>query len=293
MEKSKLQNTKSYILFILPALFAFVNVVVIPFIIGLIYSFTDWDGFEFAGSKSVGFANYIAAFENPDFLRSFGFTFVYAILSVLFINLIGFGLALIVNEKLMARNFWRSVYVIPNLIGGLILGFIWKFIFGSLFIQLGELFNSPDFFFNWLSTPKTAAIALLIVGVWQQSGYTMLIYLGGLQAVPHELYESAEIDGAGWWQRLKNVTLPLMVPSITVNLFTTMSTALKTYDINVSLTNGGPGGSTEMIAMHIYNEAYKYLNFSEAQAKSVLFFIVIAIITIAQVSYTRKKEVQL
>ncbi len=293
MNKQKIKNTISFTLFVLPALFAFVNVVVVPFIMGLVYSVTDWGGFQFAGSNFVGLDNYIEAIKDPSFIDAFVYTFVYAIIVVLFVNVIGFFLAVIVNEKLFARNLWRSVYVIPNLIGGLILGFIWSFIFNRLFTQLGVASGLENIFFNWLSRPASASLSLIIVSVWQQSGYTMLIYLGGLQAIPGELYESASIDGAGWWQRLFRITIPLMIPSITVNLFVTMATAMKQYDINVALTNGGPFGSTEMMAMHIYNEAYSYLNHAEAQAKAVLFFIVIAVITLFQVYFTRKREVQL
>ena len=293
MNKQKRKNTWSFFWFVFPALFAFLNVVVVPFIMGLVYSLTDWDGFQFAGSQFIGLGNYVSAFQDSDFHRAFGYTFIYALLMVLFVNVIGFFLAIIVNEKLWARNIWRSIYVIPNLIGGLILGFVWQFIFNRLFTQLGVATGLENIFYNWLSRPASASLALLIVGIWQQAGYTMLIYLGGLQSIPGELYESASIDGAGWWSRLKNITLPLMIPSITVNLFITMATAMKTYDTNVSLTNGNPGGRTEMMAMHIYNEAYKYTNHAEAQAKAVLFFFVIAAITLVQVYYTRKREVQL
>ena len=282
-----------YLLFVLPALFAFVNVVLIPFIMGLIYSFTDWDGFKFQGSTFIGLTNYIEALGDRRYRQAFVFSFKYAFLMLALVNVIGFGFALLVTSKVRGRNVLRSVYLLPNLIGGLILGFIWKFVFSRLFVQIGTVTGLESVFYNWLEEPTSAFAALILVGVWQQAGYVMIIYIAGIQAIPSDVMEAASIDGAGARQRLFRITIPLMIPSFTINLFVTMANAMKQYDTNVSLTNGGPGRSTEMVAMNIYNSAFRYNDTAEAQAKAILFFIIIMVITLTQVVLTRRKEVQL
>lgn len=282
-----------YFLFILPALFAFINVVLIPFMMGIVYSFTDWDGFSFQGSQFVGLTNYIEAFNDRRFKQAFVFSFKYAFLMLALVNIIGFMFALLVTSKVGGKNVLRSVYLLPNLIGGLILGFIWKFVFSRLFVQIGAVSGLQSVFFNWLDEPTSAFLALILVGVWQQAGYVMIIYIAGIQAIPGDVIEASSIDGAGAIQRLFRITIPLMIPSFTINLFVTMANAMKQYDTNVSLTGGGPGRSTEMVAMNIYNSAFRYNDSAEAQAKAILFFIVIMVITLTQVVLTRKKEVQL
>ena len=292
-QRRQRRDTLMFWLFILPALLIFLNVVVIPFIIGIIYSFTDWDGFNFAGSQFIGLTNYKEIFAESRFHRAFGVTFLYALFMIVFVNLIGFALALLVTSKIRSKNILRSIYFLPNMIGGLILGFVWQFIFRRLWVQVGELMNLEHIFFNWLTQRDTAFLSLVIVGVWQQAGYVMIIYIAGIQSIPTDVIEAASIDGASALQRLRHITLPLMIPTITINLFVTMSTAMKQYDLNLSLTNGGPGGSTEMIAMNIYQTAYKYLNYSEAQAKAVIFFLVIMVITVLQMGLSRRKETRL
>ncbi len=289
----KFRKNVAYFLFILPALFAFINVVAVPFIMGVTYSFTNWDGFQFAGSQFIGATNYTEAFSDSRFLNSFVFSFKYAFLMVLLVNLIGFALAILVTSKVRGRNTLRSIYLLPNLIGGLILGFIWRFIFSRLFVQIGMETGMESLFFNWLNESNSALAALVFVGVWQQAGYVMVIYIAGIQAIPEDVMEAASIDGASAWRKLTRITIPLMIPSFTINLFVTMSNAMKQFDTNISLTNGGPARSTEMVAMHIYNAAFRYRDPAEAQAKAILFFLVIMVITLGQVWTTRRKEVQL
>jgi raffinose/stachyose/melibiose transport system permease protein len=283
----------SFFLFILPALFFFLNVVIIPFISGIFYSFTNWQGFGLTGTKLVGFQNYIDAIRDVKFTTAFGFSFLYALVMLVLVNLIGFGLALLVTSKIRTRNILRSIYFMPNLIGGLILGFIWQFIFSKLLTQIGDVTGLESIFFNWLTTPQTAFWSLVIVGVWQQAGYVMIIYIAGLQSIPHDVMEASQIDGASRVKQLFRITIPLMIPSFTINMFVTLSNALKQYDTNLSLTNGGPYGSTEMVAMNILQTAYKYNHFAQAQAKAILFFLVIMIVTLFQVNLTKKKEVVL
>lgn len=290
---NKKKDRLTYLLFIIPALVVFINVVIIPFIIGVVYSLTNWDGFQFAGSEFVGLKNYIDVFNDSNFFKALFFSFRYSFAMIILVNVLGFGLALLVTSKIKAKNALRSVFLTPNLIGGLILGFIWQFIFTRFIPEIGKVTGLTNLFFDWLKDGEMAAIALIIVGVWQQAGYVMIIYIAGLQAIPEELMEAAEIDGASARQRLFKITIPLMIPSFTVNLFLTLSSAMKQYDTNVSLTNGGPAGKTEMVAMNIFNTAFKYRNSAEAQAKAIIFFIIIIVISLIQLSITRKREVQL
>jgi raffinose/stachyose/melibiose transport system permease protein len=210
---------------------------------------------------------------------------------LILVNLIGFSLALLVSSKIKTRNVLRSIYFMPNMIGGLILGFIWQFIFSKLFVQVGEVLSAEGAFFNWIVDERMAFWSLVIVGVWQQAGYAMIIYIAGLQSISDDVKEASQIDGASWSRQLRHILLPLMVPSFTINMFLTLSKALKEYDINLALTNGGPYGTTEMVAMNVFQTAYRYNDFAEAQAKAVLFFLVIMVITLLQVNLTSRKEV--
>ena len=282
-----------YWLFLLPALFFFVNVVVVPFFMGIVYSFSNWSGFSFAGSKFVGFQNYADAFQDPQFLSSFLLTFQYAVIMVVCVNVIGFFLALLVTQNLKSNTALRGVFFLPNLIGGLILGFIWQFIFSKLFVQLGEKLHMTGVLFNWLTQPSTAFWSLVIVSTWQMAGYVMIIYIAGLQSIPSDLLEAAEIDGAGPMKRLAHITLPLMMPSFTISLFITLPNAFKQYDTNLSLTNGGPYNTTQLIAMNIYQTAFNRNQYVLAQAKAMVFFLVIMVITLVQVRLTSKREVEM
>ena len=282
-----------YWLFLLPALFFFINVVIIPFLIGIVYSFSNWGGFEFAGSKFVGFRNYVNAFHDSQFLSSFLLTFQYAVIMVLSVNIIGFFLALLVTRNIKSNTALRGIFFMPNLIGGLILGFIWQFIFSKLFVQIGENLHLSNIFFNWLTKPSTSFWSLIIVSTWQMAGYMMIIYIAGLQSIPSDLIEAAEIDGAGPMKRLTHITLPLMMPSFTISLFVTLSNAFKQYDTNLSLTNGGPYNTTQLVAMNIYLTAFKRNQYVLAQAKAMIFFLVIMVITLLQVYLTSKREVEM
>lgn len=280
-------------LFVIPALFAFVNVVVIPFVMGITYSFTNWKGFAFKGSAFIGLTNYISVFKDKNFLLAFWTTAKYTLAMIIFVNILGLALALLVTSKLKSRNLLRAVYFLPNLIGGLILGFIWQFIFTKFFEQLGQVIHSSKIFFNWLNNPTAAFWALVIVGTWQMAGYVMVIYIASIENIPPEVMEAAEIDGANWWIKFKTITLPLIVPAFTVSLFVTLSGSFKQYDTNLSLTNGGPYGTTELITMNILHTAFGYNKYAQAQSKAIIFFLVIMVITVLQVYTTKKREVEM
>ena len=287
------KNRLIFWLFLLPALFFFINVVILPFIMGIVYSFTDWGGFSLQGAKFTGIKNYIRAFGDEAFTQSLLFTFKYAAARVAAVILIGFSLALLVTRPFRSRNVLRTVFFMPHLIGGLILGFIWQFIFSKLWVQLGELLHASTLFFNWLNDPQTAFWSLVIVGTWQMAGYVMVIYIAGIQSIPNELLEAAQIDGASLLQRLLHIMLPLTMPSFTICLFLTLSNSLKLLDTNLSLTNGGPYGTTQTVALNIYQTAYARQEFVLAQAKAVVFFVVVVIITLFQVHLTSRKEVEM
>ncbi|GAB5053779.1 sugar ABC transporter permease [Pediococcus parvulus] len=280
----------SFWLFLTPTLVALALVVFIPMLEGLFYSFTDWDGLSF--TKMVGFQNYITLLHDKAFVNAFWFTVAFVIVTVIALNVIGLGLALLVTQKFKGSSFLRTVFFMPNMIGGLILGFIWQFIFTQGFSALGSALHA-GWLENWLTTENTGFWGLVIVTVWQMSGYIMIIYIAYLQNIPQEIIEAAEIDGASAWQRFTKITFPMIAPAFTVCMFLTLSNGFKIYDQNLSLTGGGPYNSTQMLAMDIVNTAYNSSNFSLAEAKAIVFFIIVAAISLIQVFYNRKREVDL
>ena len=278
--------------FVGPAVFAFFIVQVIPLIFGIYYSFTNWNGIDSeAGLKMVGFKNYITAFNDKTFGQSFIFTAKFTILSVIVLNILGFGLALLVTRESKFNNLLRTVFFMPNLIGGLILGFIWQFIFVEGFSALGSKLGQ-NWMKGWLSDGKTGFYGLVILMAWQMAGYLMVIYVAALQNVPEDLVEAAKIDGANFWQRIKNIIIPMVRPAFTVSIFLTLSNSFKLFDQNLSLTAGGPGNSTQMLAMNIYNTAFQFDLMGVAQAKAVIFLIAVSLIAVTQVYFSKKGEVE-
>ncbi|AKG72954.1 carbohydrate ABC transporter permease [Salinicoccus halodurans] len=281
-----------YWVFLAPVLAALLIVVVVPFIWGIYYSLTEWSGDMAQTPVFKGFDNYANLLSDPTFLNALWFTFKYAIVTVIIINVVGFSLALIVTSYIKSKNMLRTIFFMPNLIGGLILGFIWQFIFTDIFNFIGNAMG-VEMLQGWLATPATGFWGMVILHVWQMAGYIMIIYIAYLQSIPDELLEAADMDGASYMQKLKNVILPLVAPAFTVSMFLTLSGAFKIYDQNLSLTGGGPGGSTKMIAMDIVDTAFAMNTMGMAQAKAVVFFIIVAILSLTQVYYNKKKEVEL
>lgn len=287
-------KTKSlaFWLFLLPVLVALFMVIIIPFIYGIYYSFTNWNGDVSQTPGFVGFQNYVDLLKDDTFINALMFTFKYSIAAIFVINFIGLSLALIVTSKIKSKNLLRTVFFMPNLIGGLILGFIWQFIFTKVFAMIGEAIGSTALQ-GWLSDTHTGFWGMVILSTWQMAGYIMIIYIAYLENVPDDLLEAAEIDGANAWQRFKNITFPMVAPAFTVCMFLTLSGAFKIYDQNLSLTNGGPGNSTKMLAMDIVDTAFKMNHMGEAQAKAVVFFIIVTVISLTQVYYNKKREVEM
>lgn len=288
-----MKNSKLWFsLFVGPILLAFIMVVIIPTFLGIYFSFTSWDGID-NNASWVGLTNYIQVFNKESgFLPAFMFTAKFAIVSVITINLFGFSLALLVTKGMKISNLLRSIFFMPNMVGGLILGFIWQFIFTKAFSFVGTKLGI-EFLKGWLASTSTGFWGLVILMSWQMSGYMMIIYIAALQGIPESLNEAAKIDGANGFQRLKNITLPLVAPAFTVGLFLTLSNAFKLFDQNLSLTNGGPYKSTEMLALNIYSSAFTYNKFGLAQAKAVIFLVTIALISLTQLYFSKKREVEM
>jgi raffinose/stachyose/melibiose transport system permease protein len=304
MKRKQLDIT--FWLFLMPALFAFLMVIVIPFLMGIFFSFTDWSARpQPEGLQFVGFLNFIETFKDPTFLYSFIITTVYTFLNMMVINIVAFGLALLVTSKLKFRNVYRVGFFLPNLIGGLILGYIWQFIFNVVIPNselITTLYPSVAEPLNYvLAKPNSALMAIVIAGSWQYAGYIMMIYVAAIISVPDELFEAAKIDGANHLRQLLHITIPMTAQAFTVTLFLTLVQSFKQFDVNVSLTGGGPATTfmgdairgTELLAMNIYNTAFRGNALAQSQARSVIFFIALVIISLIQVSVNKKREIEL
>lgn len=285
-------SKKWFWLFVLPILFAFTVVVIVPLVTGIYYSFTEWNGRVDQVPNFVGLKNYVSVFKDEGFLNAFIFTTKFTLVSIVIVNVVGFSLALLVTRKLKMSNFMRTIFFMPNLIGGLILGFIWQFIFVGVFQTIGKHLNILSLQ-GWLSNEKTGFWGLVIILTWQMAGYLMVIYIAALQNIPSELIEAAEIDGANSWERTRHIIIPMVAPAFTISIFLTLANSFKLFDQNLALTNGGPGNSTEMLALNIYKTAFTFTKFGEAQAKSIIFFLVVAVVTLFQVYLGKKKEVEM
>ena len=288
-------------IFLLPALFSFAMVQIIPFGIGIYYSFTNWSATAQLSIDWVGFKNYVDAFRDIRFLYSTLITSVYTLMNIVAINVVAFGLALLVTSNLKYRNIYRAGFFLPNIIGGIILGYIWQFIFNQYVPKLAVGLGFNAMTTSLLGNAQTALLAMVIVSTWQYAGYIMMIYVAALQNVPAELLEAAQIDGATWGQRFRHITIPMVMPAFTITLFLTLVNSFKQFDVNVSLTNGGPATmfmgqaikGTTLLAMHISETSTISLNTAQAQAKAIVFFLVLVSFSLIQVAITKKREVEL
>ncbi len=291
-KKTRLKRFLTYAAFVGPALIFFLVIQLIPFYLGIYYSFTSWNGISSA-TEWVGIDNYKRIFTNDQrFFDSFLFTTKFMLAAVIISNIIGFSLALLLNAALKTKNILRTAFFIPNVIGGLLLGFIWQFIFVRGFSAIGELTNLAFFQQPWLGDEKTAFWGIVIVFAWQISGYMMVIYIAALQSVDNSLLEAARIDGANSITILTKIIIPLILPAFTICFFLTISMAFKIFDLNISLTGGGPFNSTQSVAINIYQEAFTNNNYGLGTAKSIVFFLVVALFTTIQVMITKKREVE-
>ena len=285
MMKSK-NKGKDFGIFALPGMFCFFAVVIIPFIYGVYLTFTDWDGVAEV-KNFIGLANFQKVIEDHEFWTSMLLTFKYVILVVLLVNIIAFAIAYLLTRGFKGQNFFRAGFFTPNLIGGIVLGYIWQFVFSRVFVNIGESTGWSLFEASWLSDPNKAFAAMVLVSVWQLSGYMILIYVAGFMGLSEDVMEAASIDGASGWLKMRKIVLPLMMSSITICLFLTLSRAFMVYDVNLSLTAGGPYGTTEMAAMHVYEKAFTSRQFGAGQAEALILFIVVACISGLQVYLTK------
>ncbi len=269
-------------IFLLPTLIAFTIGFIVPFIMGIWLSFCEFT--TVTDATFVGLSNYIKAFQDPVFLHSFWYTALFAVVSLVVINIIAFAIALALTQKLRGTNIFRTVFFMPNLIGGIVLGYIWQLIFNGLLAPFATALNLNEWYGFW---------GLIILVAWQQIGYMMIIYIAGLQSIPGDVMEAAAIDGASGPQRLFKVTIPMMMPSITICTFLSVVNGFKLFDQNLSLTAGEPSKMSEMLALNIYNTFYGRTGWEGVgQAKAVVFFILVVAIGLIQLKATRSKEVQ-
>ena len=282
---------KDFCIFALPGMFCFFAVVIIPFIYGVYLTFTDWNGLS-QTKNFIGPKNFAGVLQDSQFWSSLLLTFKYVIVVVILVNVIAFAIAYLLTRGIKGQNFFRAGFFTPNLIGGIVLGYIWQFVFSRVFVSVGESTGWKLFEISWLSDPDKAFAALVLVSVWQLSGYMILIYVAGFMGLSEDVMEAASIDGAAGWVKLKNIILPLMMSSITICLFLTLSRAFMVYDVNLSLTSGGPYGTTEMAAMHVYEKAFTSRQFGVGQAEAFILFLVVACISGLQVYLTKKQEVE-
>lgn len=290
-EKGLWNRLRLRLLFTGPTLFAFLAVMIIPFLYGIYLTFTNWDGIS-TTSSLVGFDNYVSVFKDAVFWKSFLLTLKYVFISVALINSVAFLLAYVLTSGLKGQSIFRAGFFIPNLVGGIVLGFVWQFIFSNVLVYVGKELSLPLFSASWLADPNKAFWTMIIVTVWQYAGYMMVIFVAGLMNVPKDILEAASIDGANLWTTMRKMILPLMVPSFIVCIFLSLQRCFMVYDLNLSLTKGGPFKSTEMVSMHVYEKAFLSRDYGVGQAEAFVLFLLVATITIAQVYFSKKLEVE-
>ncbi len=295
MKQSRTVN----ILFIAPCLFAFTMIIVIPFGFGLYYSLTDWNGVR-DSVKFVGLANFKYLFTAPDFLYSFLITIGFTLINIVSVNVVGFILSLLVTSKVRFRNFYRAGFFVPYLIGGIVLGYIWQFILNNALVLLGNKLSFGFLQSSLLSRPNTVIWVMSFVNTWQYAGYIMLIFVAAIQGIPSSLLEAANVDGASYFTRIFRILIPMMAHAFTISLFLTLTSSFKQFDMNFTLTNGGPAtrflGSpikaSQLLAMNIFDTAAAN-RMAEAQAKAVILFLALVIVSLIQVNMNKRREVEL
>ncbi len=287
-------------LFLVPTVLAFIMVIIIPFIIGIYYSFTDWDGVNVA-RNAVGLANYRAIFTDPAFLHAFLTTVLFTVFNVIAVNVVAFLMALLVTSNVKGRNLYRAGFFVPNLIGGIVLGSIWQFIYASILPAIGKSLGWAWLSSSMITNARTVVGAMVTVNTWQYAGYIMMIYVASIQGISQQVMEAASVDGATYWVRVRKILIPLMANAFTISMFLTLTTSFKMFDVNVALTNGGPVTlfmktpvqASELLALNIYNTAFKFSNMAQGQAKAVVFFVVLVVVSLVQVSINKSKEVEM
>ena len=272
-----------------PGTVLFLAVVIVPFLYGLYLTFTSWDGVSLS-KPFVGLQNFADAFKDTTYWQAMGRTVIYSIFAVILINIVAFGLAYLLTSGIKGQNFFRAGFFVPNLIGGIVLGYVWQFVFNRAFVAIGKALGNAGAV-SLLSTPNGAMFSLILVSVWQYAGYMMLIYVAGFMSVSNDVKEAAMIDGCTPAQAMWNVTIPLMRASFVQCIFLSITRCFVIYDVNLSLTKGEPFNTSVMAAMHVYNTAFTYKKYGLGQAEALILFVVCAVVGITQVYIGKKGEV--
>ena len=290
--KNRLSNASLHALFLGPAAFFFLLIIALPFVSGIYYSFTEWNGVR-EKPVWVGLNNFVAVLtKDPQFLASFWYTTRFTVTTLVITNVLAFAFALALIQPIPGTGALRTVFFLPNVIGGVLLGFIWRFILVNGFSTIGDATGLWVFKLPWLGTPSTGFWGVVIVYTWQSVGYLMIIYIAHLLNIDSQILEAATMDGARGFFLFRRIILPLSMPAVTVCLFLVLAWTFKSFDIVLALTSGGPFRSTETVALNIYREAFSYGNFGVGSAKSILYFLVVGGITMLQVRLTKRMEVQ-
>jgi raffinose/stachyose/melibiose transport system permease protein len=274
-------------------------IIIIPFFFGLYYSMTDWNGVNNTVSF-IGFKNFKTLLSSPEFLYSFLITIGYTVINIVLVNIVSFGLSLMVTSKLRRRNFYRAGFFVPYLIGGIVLGYIWQFLLNNILVDVGNMLSIKFLQTSFLSLPHTVIWTMAVVNTWQYAGYIMLIYVASIQSIPASLMEAANVDGANYITRIFRILIPMMANAFTISIFLTLTTSFKQFDMNLTLTNGGPATrfldvpvkASQLLAMNIFSTATAN-RMAEAQAKAVVLFIALLVVSLLQVSVNKKKEVEM
>ena len=276
--------------FVLPTLIAFTIGFLAPFVLGVYLSFCKFT--TVTDAKFIGLSNYAKILGDGDFLHSLWFTALFTIVTVLLINIFAFAVAMLLTKNIKGTNIFRTVFFMPNLIGGIILGYIWQFVFNKVIVYFGDALNVTVLQKSMLSGSASAFAALVLVTIWQFSGYMMLIYIAGLTGVSEDLKEAAKIDGCNESQTTRYIVLPLMRASFTICMFLTITRCFMIYDVNLSLTEGGPYGSTVMAAMYVFQKAFSAKQYGVGQTEAIILFIFTAVIAVSQTIINKRKEVE-
>lgn len=290
--KRKTKEISSFMMFVIPAFVLVTISTMVPFFMNIFYSFTNWDGVS-STTTFVGLRNYIDIFKDKMFWTGpVSFTFRFAFVFVILVNIISMFMALMLTKGIKSSNVLRAMFYIPQVISMIMVGYIWKFILGNGFADLYDKLGWGIFDLSWLGDIKLTFWTVVLLTIWQQAGFYCVIYIAGFQSLPQDVMESAEIDGAGGWQKFFHVKLPLLMPSVTVCMFTAILNAFRIYDLPFVLTSGGPAGTTQSIAMDIYSDSFKHNLYGYGTAKSVFYFVIVIVFTMISLGITKKREVE-
>jgi len=286
-------------LFIFPTAFAFLMVIIVPFFMGIYYAMTDWDGVKTV-LNWVGFKNFTGMFSEPQFIYSFQITLLYTVINIVLVNIAGFLMSLLATSRVKGRNLYRAGFFVPNLIGGIVLGYIWQFMFNNVFVDMGKAMGLAAFQTSFIARKETVIWAMSVVNTWQYAGYIMMIYVASIQSIPDSVMEAANVDGANYITRVFKIMMPMMASAFTITIFLTLTNSFKQFDLNATLTNGGPAmlymgkavRASQLLAMDIYRTANQFNLMAPAQAKAVVFFVVLVVFSLVQVYLNKRREVE-